>query len=151
MESSVDLFERQMATNQRDIKFKKRKVRRSSSLIISFDIQSQVIFKFHRVFLTGHLYFLWWKEKQLLADQIGWSIESFISPANSQLLKFYLFWKLDLSNWWNSLVKKAEMLERESLHKEMPEITEIVQILCTLTSLPHNINLLQVSKLSKKI
>ena len=59
MESSVDLFERQMATNQRDIKFKKRKVRRSSSLIISFDIQSQVIFKFHRVFLTGHLYFLW--------------------------------------------------------------------------------------------
>ena len=42
------------------------------------------------------------------------------------------------------------MLKRGSLHKEMPEITEIVQILCTLTSLPHNINLLQVSKLSKK-
>ena len=43
------------------------------------------------------------------------------------------------------------MLRRGSLHKEMPEITEIVQILCTLTSAPHNINLLQVSKLSKKI
>ena len=43
MESSVDLFERQMATSQRVIKFRKTKGRRSSWLIISLDIPSQVI------------------------------------------------------------------------------------------------------------
>ena len=149
MESSVDLFERQMATNQRVIKFRK-KVRRSSSLIISLDIPSQS-FRIPQDVFNWTSFFMWWKEKQLLADQIGWSTKSSISPANSQLLNFSLFWKLDLSNWWIfDDWKKVEMLKRGSLHKEMPEITEIVQILCTLTSLPHNINLLQVSKLSKK-
>ena len=112
MESSVDLFERQMATNQRVIKFRKNKSEKILITDYQFGHPIPGHFEFHRVFLTGPLYFLWWKEKLLFADQIGWSTESFISPANSQLLNFSLFWKLDSSNWWNLMIEKSRNAQK---------------------------------------